>query len=122
YVLVHLTRILSGLLRTVDSIGRIGGEEFLVVAPETTAEGATVLAERIRKTVRETPFVYNGVPIKVTISAGFAVAEPDSQADYKRMKLLASETVHEAKQGGRDRTVVRVLEPIRAGCETVDVA
>jgi diguanylate cyclase (GGDEF)-like protein len=119
YVLVQLTRVLSGLLRTVDSIGRIGGEEFLVVAPETTAEGATVLAERIRKAVKDSPFVYNGVPIRVTVSAGFAVAEPDSQADYKRMKLLASETVHEAKEGGRDRTVVRVLEPV---AEAADVA
>jgi diguanylate cyclase (GGDEF)-like protein len=119
YVLVQLTRVLSGLLRTVDSIGRIGGEEFLVVAPETTAEGATVLAERIRRAVKESPFVYNGVPIRVTVSVGFAVAEPDSQADYKRMKLLASETVHEAKEGGRDRTVVRVLEPV---AEAADVA
>jgi diguanylate cyclase (GGDEF)-like protein len=119
FVLVQLTRVLSGLLRTVDSIGRIGGEEFLVVAPETTAEGATVLAERIRKAVKESPFLYNGVPIRVTVSVGFAVAEPDSQADYKRMKLLASETVHEAKEGGRDRTVVRVLEPV---AEAADVA
>jgi diguanylate cyclase (GGDEF)-like protein len=111
YVLVHLTRVLSGLLRTVDSIGRIGGEEFLVVAPETTADGAVVLAERIRTTVARTPFVYNGTAIPVTVSAGFAVAEPDSRADYKRMKLLASETVHQAKEAGRNQTVVRSLAP-----------
>ncbi len=122
YVLVHLTRVLSGLLRTVDSIGRIGGEEFLVVAPETTAEGAAVLAERIRSSVADAPFVYNGRPIAVTVSVGFAVAEPDSQADYKRMKLLASETVHEAKEQGRNRTVVRVLDPVPADREAVDVA
>ncbi len=111
YVLVHLTRVLSGLLRTVDSIGRIGGEEFLVVAPETTAEGALVLAERIRGTVERTAFIYNGESISVTVSVGFAVAEPDSRADYKRMKQLASETVHEAKEAGRNQIVVRVLEP-----------
>jgi diguanylate cyclase (GGDEF)-like protein len=111
YVLVHLTRVLSGLLRTVDSIGRIGGEEFLVVAPETTAEGAQVLAERIRSTVERTAFVYNEASISVTVSVGFAVAEPDSRADYKRMKQLTSETVHEAKESGRNQIVVRVLEP-----------
>jgi diguanylate cyclase (GGDEF)-like protein len=111
YVLVHLTRVLSALLRTVDSIGRIGGEEFLVVAPETTAEGAQVLAERIRSTVERTAFVYNEASISVTVSVGFAVAEPDSRADYKRMKQLASETVHEAKESGRNQIVVRVLEP-----------
>jgi diguanylate cyclase (GGDEF)-like protein len=111
FVLVHLTRILGGLLRTVDSIGRIGGEEFLVVAPETTAEGAIVLAERLRATVEQTAFVYNEVPIEVTVSIGFAVAGPDSRADYKCMNLLASATVHQAKENGRNQTVVRVLEP-----------
>ncbi len=111
YVLVQLTRVLSGLLRTVDSIGRIGGEEFLVVAPETTLEGASVLAERIRSTVANTPFLYDGTPIPVTVSVGFAIAEPDSRADYPRMKLLASATVHEAKAAGRNHAVVRALEP-----------
>jgi diguanylate cyclase (GGDEF)-like protein len=112
YVLVHLTRALGGLLRTVDSIGRIGGEEFLIVAPETTTEGAVVLAERLRATVESTAFVYNGARIPVTVSVGFAVAEPDSRADYKRMKLLASQTVHEAKEAGRNQAVVRTLEPL----------
>ncbi len=111
FVLVHLTRVLSGLLRTVDSIGRIGGEEFLIVAPETTAEGAVVLAERIRLAVEQAAFVYNGATIPVTVSVGFAVAEPDSRADYKRMKLLASMTVHRAKEAGRNQSVVDVLEP-----------
>jgi diguanylate cyclase len=117
YVLVHLTRVLSGLLRTVDSIGRIGGEEFFIVAPETTAEGAQVLAERIRSTVELTPFTYNGARIKVTVSVGFAVADPDSRADPKRIKLLASGAVHEAKESGRNQTVVRVLEAQTAGEE-----
>jgi len=111
FVLVQLTRVLGGLLRTVDSIGRIGGEEFLVVAPETTIEGAAVLAERIRSAVERTPFLYDGAPIPVTVSVGFAVAEPDSRADYKRMKHLASATVHEAKTAGRNHAVVRALEP-----------
>jgi diguanylate cyclase (GGDEF)-like protein len=119
FVLVHLTRVLSGLLRTVDSIGRIGGEEFLVIAPETTADGAVVLAERIRGAVEQAPFVYNGTPIEVTVSVGFAVAEPDSRADYKRMKLLASATVHEAKENGRNQAVVRRLEPQSAAEELV---
>ncbi|HEX5269633.1 MAG TPA: diguanylate cyclase [Gemmataceae bacterium] len=121
YVLVHLTRVLSGLLRTVDSIGRIGGEEFLVVAPETTVEGARKLAERIRAAVEEASFLYNGKEIPVTVSVGFAVAGPDSPADYKRMKLLASQTVHEAKEQGRNRTVIRGLETLPGGRET-DVA
>jgi hypothetical protein len=47
----------------------------------------------------------------VTVSVGFAVAEPDSRADYKQMKLLASATVHEAKESGRNQSVVGALQP-----------
>lgn len=118
-VLVNLTRVLGGLLRTVDSVGRIGGEEFLIVAPETTVEGAVVLAERIRAAVERSPFLYDGTAIPVTVSAGFAVAEPDARADFKRMKQLASEAVHQAKEAGRNQTVVRVLEPQPAAEELV---
>src|SRR5262249_12139559 len=59
-VLIGLARTLTSSLRTVDSVGRIGGEEFLVVAPETNLEGATALAERIRATVEHSRTVYNG--------------------------------------------------------------
>ena len=52
-VLRALARILVGTLREVDSVGRIGGEEFLVIARETNEEGALILAERIRSTVEQ---------------------------------------------------------------------
>jgi diguanylate cyclase (GGDEF)-like protein len=86
HVLVNLARTLSGLLRTVDSIGRIGGEEFLVVAPETTVDGAVVMAERIRSAVERTAFVYEGAKIEVTVSIGFAVAPAGAKVEFERMK------------------------------------
>src|SRR5262249_50714727 len=89
-VLVGLARILTSSLRTVDSVGRIGGEEFLVVAPETTYDGAVGLAERIRSTVEAARFAYQEQSIEVTVSVGFAVAEAGSTADYDQMKHLAS--------------------------------
>ena len=52
-VLVGLAKVLANSVRTVDAVSRIGGEEFLVVAPETALDGATVLAERIRATVAQ---------------------------------------------------------------------
>ena len=61
--------------------------------------------------MERTSFLYDGTPIAVTVSVGFAVAGPDSRADYPRMEHLASTTVHEAKVAGRDHTVVRSLEP-----------
>ncbi len=109
FVLERLARILSGVLRTVDSLGRIGGEEFLIVAPETTLEGAVGLAERLRSTVEATTLIYEGEPIRITVSLGFAVAEPESSPDFERMKYLASVLVHRAKKNGRNRAEVEKL-------------
>src|SRR5262245_37269458 len=64
-VLIELAKTLSATMRTVDTIGRIGGEEFLLVAPETSLEGAATLGERIRSAVEATPFSYKNQPIQV---------------------------------------------------------
>lgn len=108
-VLVGLAKILANSVRTVDAVSRIGGEEFLIVAPETTLEGAEVLAERIRNTVANTPIFYNDEPIRITISSGFAVAEVDVPTDYEQMKFVAATALSEAKTGGRNRSIVRTI-------------
>jgi diguanylate cyclase (GGDEF)-like protein len=104
-VLVDLGRSLVASLRDVDLLGRIGGEEFLVVAPETNLEGANALGERIRTTVERSDFFYKQERIKVTVSIGFAVAESGVAADYEQMKHLASVALREAKINGRNRCI-----------------
>ena len=89
-VLVDLAKALNSSLRGVDVLGRIGGEEFLVIAPETNLEGAKVLGERIRSTVEKTLFHYKDQIIPVRISLGFAVVETDVQTNFEAMKHLAS--------------------------------
>jgi diguanylate cyclase (GGDEF)-like protein len=108
-VLVDLARTLTSSLRTVDSVGRIGGEEFQVVAPETDHEGAIQLAERIRKTVEEHPTTYKEQQIQVTVSVGFAVLPGECDAEFDLLKHIASAALSEAKSSGRNRCVVRVL-------------
>jgi diguanylate cyclase (GGDEF)-like protein len=108
-VLVGLARTLTSSLRTVDSVGRIGGEEFLVVAPETNLEGAVHLGERIRSRVEESDTTYKDERIKVTVSIGFAVAEGDREAEYDQMKHIASAALSDAKAAGRNRCIVRPL-------------
>lgn len=107
HVLVSLAQILADSVRSVDTVGRIGGEEFMVVAPETNVEGATILAERIRVAVEEHNFVYKGQTIKVTISLGFAVTDAAAPATYDQMKHVAAAALSEAKSTGRNRSAVR---------------
>jgi diguanylate cyclase (GGDEF)-like protein len=109
HVLVEMGKSLIGSLRTVDFLGRIGGEEFLVVAPETNIAGAEVLGERIRTSVEERVFTYKEAIIKVTVSVGFAVAEEGINADYDQMKHVAAAALAEAKFTGRNRCVLHTL-------------
>ena len=108
-VLRGLARVLTGSLREVDSVGRIGGEEFLVIARETNHEGAVKLAERIRSTVQQTPIEYLHHSISITVSVGFAVAEVGVPADFQDMVEAAAGPRSAAKQGGRNRSEVRCL-------------
>jgi diguanylate cyclase (GGDEF)-like protein len=108
-VLVDLAQVLSASVRTVDTVGRIGGEEFMVVAPETNLEGAIVLGERIRSAVECNEFSYKGQRIKVTVSAGFVVAEVSVNAEYDHLKHIAAAALAEAKATGRNRSIVQSL-------------
>jgi diguanylate cyclase (GGDEF)-like protein len=111
-VLKGLARLLSGTLREVDSVGRIGGEEFLIIARETNEDGARRLAERIREAVAGTPIPYEGQAISITVSLGLTVAEVDVPADYEAMTRQAAFALNQAKGNGRNRfEVCPVLPP-----------
>jgi diguanylate cyclase len=105
-VLIDLARALNASMRTVDTVGRVGGEEFMVVAPETTYEGALVLGERIRSSVERHPFSYNDESIRVTVSAGFAVVDAGTPVEFGQIKHLSAMALGEAKASGRNRSVI----------------
>jgi diguanylate cyclase (GGDEF)-like protein len=108
-VLIGLAKTLKGSLREVDHVGRIGGEEFLVMAPETDLEGARVLAERIRTNVESAQIFYQDQRIQVTVSIGFSVADAGANAEYDQSKHVAALALAEAKASGRNRSIVRNL-------------
>ena len=108
-VLVDLAKCLATSVRHVDFLGRIGGEEFMVIAPETNLEGAQVLGERIRTMVETNSFHYKEHGITVRVSIGFAVVETGSEADYETIKHLAADALSEAKRTGRNKCVFRVV-------------
>jgi diguanylate cyclase (GGDEF)-like protein len=111
HALIWLGRTLNESVRVSDSIGRVGGEEFMVVAPGTDAEGAAVLAERLRANVEEGHTVYNGRPIRLTVSAGFAVVEASVSISYDQLREAAAEALRAGKETGRNRCVVRTIDP-----------
>jgi diguanylate cyclase (GGDEF)-like protein len=113
-VIVELARILTISLREVDSVGRVGGEEFMVIARETGEEGASSLAERIRATVAETAIEYNGRPIHITVSIGFAVADLAAPGYYPHMMETATAALAWAKANGRNRCEVRRISTSQA--------
>src|SRR5262245_31719873 len=114
-VLRCLGRVLQGCVRATDSVGRMGGEEFLVIARETGEDGARVLAERIRQTVEHSHAEYKGRRIGVTVSVGFAVAEVGVPADLAALHETAAAALAHAKSLGRNRCVVYRLPLALAG-------
>jgi len=113
-VLTELARVLADSIRTVDFLGRIGGEEFMVIAPQTNMEGAITLGERIRTAVERAQFVYKEEAIHVRISIGGAVIEQGADADYDTMRHWASAALAEAKRTGRNRCVFYAMAHLPA--------
>ena len=109
HVLSWLGQCLVNAVRTIDTVGRVGGEEFMIVAPDTTTEGALILAERVRKTVETAQTIFNGETIKLTISVGMVVVESDVLVGYDQMRHAAASALSEAKLTGRNKSVVRQL-------------
>ena len=101
-VLADVARAIRSSLRTSDFAGRYGGEEFLVVLPETAEDGARVLAERIRQSVAGAGSP-GGVTRRVTLSIG--VASLEGRMDTLSFVDLADKRLYEAKRLGKDRLV-----------------
>jgi diguanylate cyclase (GGDEF)-like protein len=107
-VLEELACILAGFIREVDSVGRLYGATFLVVARETSEEGVSRLAERLRAAVAATSFTCNGHALPLTLSLGFAVVE-GFRADFEAIAEVAAGTLVEARRLGGNRCAIRRL-------------
>ena len=101
-VLVETCERTRNCVRPYDALGRYGGEEFLLIFPETSLEQATAQAERIRQAIGGRPFVFGqGDSETITISIG--VAEFRHQEDVNEFLGRADQALYKAKHLGRDR-------------------
>jgi diguanylate cyclase (GGDEF)-like protein len=109
-VLLNLVRHAQEALRSIDTVGRIGGEEFLILLPETEAEGAAQIAERLREHIANTANETSApTQIRITISIGIAIFNPNENPRVERGIILnelvnqADLAMYQAKNEGRNR-------------------
>ncbi len=111
-VLRECVRRVQSVLRPYDSIGRLGGEEFLVVLPTPSAACPLGAFERIRRIMADTPFEVAGTDLTVTVSQGIAAWMPCDRVDDLLRK--ADEALYRAKRNGRNR--VEYHDPEHCPC------
>jgi diguanylate cyclase (GGDEF)-like protein len=103
HVLQRLAACIMGSLRTEDAFCRVGGEEFAVIARDCPLSEAMLLAERIRRLVASTKFIYDGVTLPITVSIGVASYD---RARHEEAGALVEESdrhLYAAKHAGRNR-------------------
>ncbi|HYE52431.1 MAG TPA: GGDEF domain-containing protein [Azospirillaceae bacterium] len=104
-VLRAVAEICGRSMRQTDLFARLGGEEFVALLPETGPDDAVALAERLRRTLAETPIAAPGTaPLTVTTSIGVA-AYRGGEATWQQMLAEADLALYAAKRRGRDRVV-----------------
>jgi len=103
HVLQRLAATIMASLRTEDAFSRVGGEEFAVIMRDCTEPEAMQLAERLRRLVASTQFVYGGKTLPVTISLGVSSFDPARHPRITELVEEADRCLYEAKRRGRNR-------------------
>lgn len=101
-VLRQATALMAQRLRGGDVLGRYGGEEFCVIAPDTDTPGALILAEALREIIAITPLQTETGEVTVTVSIGIACCSAEAGRELKRMLAEADAALYQAKQAGRN--------------------
>ncbi|WP_192036315.1 biofilm regulation diguanylate cyclase SiaD [Halomonas sp. YLGW01] len=102
-VLVALARALQAAVRTSDLCGRWGGEEFLVVLPDTDLDRGETLVERLSHQLRELDLTQDATGRTMAVTVSIGIAEHRSQEEYRETIHRADQALLEAKRRGRDR-------------------
>ena len=102
--LKHLVKIVKDTLRSMDVIARFGGEEFLILMPETTVEAAASTMTRLQRELTKHFFLHDNEKVLITFSAGVALRRPNEE--QTELVKRADKAMYTAKQTGKNRVVV----------------
>ncbi|HDG1696379.1 TPA: cellulose biosynthesis regulator YedQ [Kluyvera ascorbata] len=103
-VLIHIGRVILNKIRKEDIAGRVGGEEFCLVLPDTSLAQATVIAERIRESINSREILISrNQTIRVSASLGVCGSDELAQYDFQVLQSIADKRLYLAKTSGRNR-------------------
>jgi diguanylate cyclase (GGDEF)-like protein len=102
-VLQKIARHLQNSLRNVDFVARFGGEEFIIILPETDLAGAIETANRVRLAIREAPVETEHGLLAITVSIGVSSNLITDLTDHRQITLDADQALYQAKKTGKDR-------------------
>jgi diguanylate cyclase len=102
--LKHLVKIVKETLRSMDVIARFGGEEFLILMPETTIEAAASTMTRLQRELTKHFFLHDNEKVLITFSAGVALRRPNEE--QTELVKRADKAMYTAKQTGKNRVVM----------------
>jgi len=111
-VLREFSKRVQRSIRGVDLVARMGGEEFVVVMPDTGLGVACIVAERLRQAIAEHAFpVTTDGPAEIKVTSSFGVAEAETGMSSSDLFGAADEALYDAKRSGRNQVVTRGLPP-----------
>jgi two-component system, cell cycle response regulator len=105
FVLKTVGQIIKRTMREEDFAARYGGDEFLVVLTETSAAGAGIFCERVRKAIGGQAITDGKDSITLTVSMGYAIGGEDHDLDARTLVRHADQALYKAKEAGRNRAV-----------------
>lgn len=103
-VIREFTARLKRVVRSIDIIGRFGGDEFMVMLSHKTASEGRIVLERLKKSMKE-PILFEGDKIHATCSMGVIEAQFGEKPDMNRLIMLADKALYEAKSNGGNQSI-----------------
>jgi diguanylate cyclase (GGDEF)-like protein len=105
FILQEVGRLLKDCVRNTDIVTRYGGDEMAIILLEVSKALAMEVSDKLRREVEKRSFLWQGAPVKITVSIGVAAALEEGIQDWNGLVNAADQALYEAKNGGRNRIV-----------------